>query len=256
MPETSEKEKDKALRPRKPMSLLLRVSLWTAIILHILIVLFFRMSSDDLPDHSSAKPYVTFVSNDSFAKDVELEEYAMLFDSSPLFIPTRWNASQLFEVDFENMSLSQLSEFEPAIELLDTLQPDGFLATRADRVNKPSDLLTSRFWRFFEGFGRSAETPLPFEQTQPIAEVFVMAPSQKTMEPIIVDLEPAVSFSVARPVSYTLRRSTGGLVWGTPMLVETSGNQAFDQAIARWLQRPDILAQLPVGYLRIRVFFW
>ena len=68
--------------------------------------------------------------------------------------------------------------------------------------------------------------------------------------------ESVASFSVLNPVSYTIRRSNNGLVWGAPTLVETSGNEAFDQSVARWLRRPEVLSQLPIGYLSVRVFFW
>lgn len=247
---------DPKLRPRKRIPWLLRVGLWTAIILHIVAFILFRIDSDYLPDREPSKPYVTFVSQDSFAKETELEEYASLFDSAPLFIPTRWNITQLIEVDFETVYLGQFSEFEPRIELLSELRPNGLLVADDYRVDKPADLLASRFWRFFEGFGRTTETITAFEETMPVAEVSLIG---KPLSPAImlkVDLEPAAAFSIPRPVSYMIGASGSGLVWGYPTLVETSGNEAFDQSVYRWLQRPDILAQLPVGYLLIRVFFW
>ena len=117
--------KSRKLRPRKQISRILKASLWGAIILHILVFLLFKVRSGQLSDRTPSKPYITFVSEDSFAKDAELEEYALLFDSAPLFIPTRWNISQLVEVDFETVSLGHFSEFEPTIKLLDELQPEG-----------------------------------------------------------------------------------------------------------------------------------
>ena len=243
-------------RSRKPTSPLIKISLWVAAILHILVFILFRLNSNYLPDYEHFKPYVTFVSSDSLAKDAELEEYTMLFDSAPLFIPTVWSAAQSVKVDFESVSLEQLPEFEPRIELLDKLEPKGLLKRDNFRVDKPSDLLASRFWRFFDSFGRSAETPMPFEPTAAVAEVSVISSSQNQTLSLTVDLEPVALLSLPQPVSYTLRRLSGGLIRGVPSLVETSGNDAFDQSVARWLQRPDVLAQLPDGYLFIRVFFW
>lgn len=245
--------KDRKSRPQT--SPFLKVSLWCAISVHILVFLFFHVRSGQLSDRGSSKPYVTFVSEDSFAKDAELEEYAMLFDSAPLFIPTRWNASQLVEVDFETVSMSHFSEFEPPIELLKELQPEGLLITDDYRIDEPSNLLNSRFWRFFEGFGQSAETASAFESVAPVAEVYVIGESRPALS-LNVDLEPVASFSALNPVSYAIRRSNNGLVWGAPTLVESSGNEAFDQSVARWLQRPEVLSRLPVGYLSVRVFFW
>ena len=247
--------KSRKSRPWKQISPLLKVSLLGAILVHILVFLLFQMRSIHLSDREPPKPYVTFVSEDSFAKDAELEEYAMLFDSAPLFIPTRWNASQLVEVDFETVSMGHFSEFEPTIKLLDELQPEGLLITEDYQMDEPSDLLNSRFWRFFEGFGQSPEPVSAFESVAPIAEISVIGEARPTIS-LNVDLEPVASFSALNPVSYTIRRYNNGLVWGAPTLVETSGNQAFDQSVARWLQRPEVLSQLPVGYLLVRVFFW
>ena len=256
MSDASHNSDDLKLRPRKRISWLLRVGLCAAIILHIVVFILFQMDSDYLPNRESSKPYVTFVSEDSFAKEAELEEYASLFDSAPLFIPTRWNVTQLVEVGFETVYLGQFSEFEPSIELLNELRPNGLLMADNYRVDKPVDLLASRFWRFFEGFGRTTETIAAFEKAMPVAEVSLIGQSQSPAITLKVDLEPAASFSIPRPVSYTIRMSGNGLVWGYPTLVETSGNETFDQSVYRWLQRPDILAQLPAGYLLIRVFFW
>lgn len=245
-------------KPPRPgrISLFLKIALCTAICLHILVLLLFRISSNTLPDRGPSNPYITFVSEKSFAKNVELEEYSILFDSAPLFIPTQWNASQSVKVDFENVSMGPFAEFEPTIELLEKLQPDGLLIADDYSVNEPSDLLASCFWRFFENFGWSTSVVSAFETTTPIAEISVMGNSQTPAVLLEVDLESATSFSITSPVSYAIRRSNQGLIWGMPTLMETSGNDVFDRSVAKWLQRPDVLAQLPVGYLSIRVFFW
>ena len=117
----------------------------------------FRLRANYPVDRKLVEPYVTFVSEDSFANDAELEEYAMLFDSAPLFIPTRWNASQLVKINFENTSTGRFSEFEPAIGLFSELEPESLLKANNYRIEQPLDLLNSRFWRFFDDFGRSAE---------------------------------------------------------------------------------------------------
>ena len=245
----------KKSRSSKQISLSLKVSLCVAIGLYALVFLLFRVDSKILPDREASKPFVTFVSDKSFEKDVELEEYAILFDSAPLFIPTRWNAAQQVEVSFENVPLEPFSQFEPKIEPVKELRPDELLITDAYSVKKPTDLLAFRFWRFFEGFGRSFKTISAFETASPVAKVSVIGEPQKPAISLAVDLESA-SFSIPRPVNYTIHRSNEGLIWSIPNLVETSGNDAFDQAVARWLQRPDVLAKLPIGYLSVQVFFW
>ena len=205
MADVSKSPKHTKSRPPRRLSLLLKVGLWTAIGFHMLVFFLFRISSNDLPNPEPSKPYITFVSEESFAKDAELEEYALLFDSAPLFIPTRWNASQSVEVNFKNMSLEPFSEFEPKIEVLSALQPNGLLIADNYSVSKPSDLIASRFWRFFEGFGQSPEAVPVFEQPKPIAKVYVIGESTNPVFSIEVDLEPTVSSSTSGAVGLSPR---------------------------------------------------
>lgn len=212
MPDLTQHSKQtKPSRPRR-MSLFLKVALGTAICLHVLVLLLFRVSSSTLQDREPLKPYITFVSEKSFAKNVELEEYSILFDSAPLFIPTHWNASQSVKVDFENMSMGPFAEFEPNIKLLEQLQPNSLLVAENYNVNEPYDLLASRFWRFFENFGQSTSIVSAFEKTTPVAEISVIGNSQNPTAMLEVDLESAAAFSITRPVSYTIRRSNQGLI--------------------------------------------
>jgi len=233
-----------------------KYSLLIALGVHAVGFLLFRTVTKDLPDKEPTRPYVTFVSSDSLAKDAKLEEFALLFDSAPLFIPTRWNASRLIEVDFEDVSLEQFAAFEPQIGLLDELRPSSSLISESYPINQPSDLLASRFWRFFTDFDRSADLIQPFELAAPLAEVSVLGAPNSLMIPLPVDLESTTSFLVLRPVSYFVRMSTNGVALGVPILDETSGDDAFDQSVAEWLQGPETLALLPDGYLSVRVFFW
>ena len=245
----------KSLLPNK-WSRVVRFSFWIALFVHVSGFLLFQLITNYLPDRQPARPYVTFVSDDSMAKDTELEESALLFDSAPLFIPTRWNASQRIEVDFEDVSLGQFAEFEPQIKLLNELRPTSALIAEPYPINQPSDLLASRFWRFFGDFGQSTDVIQPFESAAPLAEISVQGESERWVIPLRADLESAKPFSMLRPAFYAVRMSNSGLAWSVPTLIETSGDEAFDQSVAQWLQRPEILALLPDGYLSIRVFFW
>lgn len=250
-------EQEAAINPRlKSMSLSLKVGLFIVVILHVLVLFLFRIKTNHPANHELQKPYVTFVSDVSFSQDAELEEYAMLFDSAPLFIPTRWNAAQLVNVDFKNVSLRQFAEFEPTFELFNQLKPEGLLRADEYKIEKPADLLVSRFWSFFGEFGRSTNLPVSFEATNPVAEVSVIGQPENAPVLMKVDMKPPGTFPITDPVSYTIRRTTASPVWGAPVLLETSGNEALDQSIKQWLQQPEILSQLPIGYLMVRVFFW
>jgi hypothetical protein len=61
---------------------------------------------------------------------------------------------------------------------------------------------------------------------------------------------------VERPVLYYVRASGSGLTLSAPTLGQSSGNADFDRATDEWLRRPEVLGQLPQGYLSIKVFPW
>jgi len=140
-------------RSPEMISPLLRVSLLLGVALHLAGFLIFRVVSSPLPDRVATGPYVEYVSAGSLANDRELEELAALFDSAPLFIPTRWNASQVLLVDSKDKMQGQFPEFEPEIQLLTELQPSSFLVPQNIAVDKP--LI---YWR--RAFGASSQALL------------------------------------------------------------------------------------------------
>ncbi len=243
-------------RSPEMISPLLRVSLLLGVALHLAGFLIFRVVSSPLPDRVATGPYVEYVSAGSLANDRELEELAALFDSAPLFIPTRWNASQVLLVDSKDKMQGQFPEFEPEIQLLTELQPSSFLVPQNIAVDKPLDLLASRFWRFFAGFAESPRSVAEFPDVTPIAEVSIVGELDARRLSIPVDLSYTTSSSVERPVLYFVRVSGSGLTSYAPTLGQSSGNADFDRAADEWLRRPEVLSQFPQGYLSIKVFPW
>lgn len=142
-------------RSQRVVSPLLRLALLLGVALHLAGFLLFRVISSPLPERAATPPFVQYVSADSLANDTELEEQAALFDSAPLFIPTRWNASQSSPVYLGDAARGQFPEFEPEIDLLAELQPSSLLVAADLQVNAPIDLLASQFWRLFAGDRKS-----------------------------------------------------------------------------------------------------
>ena len=256
MPNASQQPSSATHRSQKLISPLLWVGLLFGLALHLAGFLIFRVVSSPLPDRAEARPYVEYVSAGSLASDRELEEQAELFDSAPLFIPTHWNASQVTFDEFEDVLREQFPEFEPKIELQRELQPSSFLVVEAPQVDAPIDLLASRFWRFFSGFGESAVPVVAFEDEPPLAEVSVVG--QAALQPISipVELDYTTASPVARSVVYYIRMSGSGVALSAPTLSQSSGNEAFDLAALKWLRAPEVQGLLPKGYLAVKVFPW
>ena len=253
---TPQQSKSATHRSQKMISPLLRVSLLLGVALHLAGFLIFRVISSPLPDREVARPYVEYVSAGSLANDQELEEQAVLFDSAPLFIPTRWNASQVIFVDPGDGLRGQFPEFEPKIDLLSELEPSGLLVAQNVKVDEPLDLLASRFWRFFASFAEVATPVVAFSDAPPVAEVSIVGQPSAQVLLIPVELDYTSSSAVARPVLYYVRLSSSALVINTPTLGQSSGNADFDRAAGEWLRRPEVLGQFPKGYLSVKVFPW
>lgn len=256
MSTATQQSKSMTHRSQKIISPLLCLGLLLGVACHLAGFLIFRVISSPLPDRAAVRPYVEYVSAGSLASDRELEEQAALFDSAPLFIPTRWNASQVIEVDSRDALRGQFPEFEPQIQLLDELKPSSFLVPQNIPVDEPIDLLASRFWRFFVGFAESATAVSSFPDAVPVAEVWIVGQSTARILSIPVELNYTTASSVARPVLYYLRVSSSGMALGAPTQGQSSGNADFDHAAGEWLRRPEVLGQLPQGYLSIKVFPW
>ena len=104
----------------------LRLALLLGVAVHLIGFFVFRVASSSLPEREVASPFVQYVSMSDLASDLELEEQAALFDSAPLFIPTRWNASQVDRPRVGGFVQNQFPAFEPEIHLLSALGPSNF----------------------------------------------------------------------------------------------------------------------------------
>jgi hypothetical protein len=256
MAELDQQSKRASQRSQRVVSPVLRLALLLGLALHLAGFLFFRVISSPLPDRAETRPFVVYVSADSLASDTELEEQAALFDSAPLFIPTRWNASQAAPVDSRDAARGQFPKFEPEIHLLRELQPSGLLVAHDSNVDTPIDLLASRFWRFFSGFAQSSDSLVALPDSHPVAEISVLGDPMAGGMSLAAELDYTTAAPVSHPVLYYIRVSGSGAVLGAPTLGRSSGNETFDRAAAEWLREAEVLAQLPRGYLSITVFPW
>ncbi len=238
-------------RTQKALSPVLRVSLLLGIGIHLAGFLVFRVVSVPLPARKESSAFVQYVPVQTMEEVSELKEQAMLFDSAPLFIPTRWNAAQeVYEVGPEGASGS-FPDFEPEIDVLGTLESGRFSLATDTTVEAPIDLLASPYWDFFEDFGVRHEAVVPFRDPQPVAKVAWSGGASMELRPEL----PGDGFpELLGPVTYYLRISAAGRAFGGPVLEQSSGNEAFDGAVLDWLKKTSVLAQLPAGYLEITVY--
>lgn len=240
------------------LSPLLRAALVLGLLVHGLGFLIFRIASDPLPAREESPAFITLVSTQRQEDAAELVEQASLFDSAPLFIPGEWSsAAQVFSARTER-DWRSFPDFEPELELKDEIRPSRFSLAQASDLEQPSDLLHWRFWDLFSAFGEKESRVQAFEQAESIASITILSgnsvyPPEYNIR-MAVDLPEAEALFAAQPLVIILNMSAPGLPMGTPLLKQSSGSEAIDARVLEWLGWPATLAQLPAGFLELRVY--
>lgn len=243
------------------LSPVLRWALLLGVAVHLAGFFAFRVTTEDLPKNEAGRPFVVFVTPEMIADDAALEERAVLLDSAPLFIPTRWNVGYDPRPGVADPAPTRFDEFEPTIDLVAALRPEGLGELETLGVEVPADLLQDRFWQLFSMFGQysrgraveAAASPAGGRATVEIIESAVHSPGLWAAAlPVEGDGTFGSVEGLVPPVFY-LRISGAGAVGGAA-LGRSSGDAAFDAAARAWLQRPATLAGLPEGYLAITVY--
>lgn len=220
---------------------------------------FFRVISTTLPIQEQRAPFVGYVSTDLLGEEVALEEQAILFDSAPLFIPTKWNATRVSLDMGRDLTSDGFSAFVPEFTVLEELQPKGLFELELFEVEQPSDLLASRFIPFFSILGQSVDAPVALPKSGSVAVIRALGDAaipgrSETIREIPAELNFEGSAFVSRPVRVELLLSGAGIVLSGPRILEGSGDAQYDAAVMVWLENPSVHAQLPSGFLQIEVY--
>ena len=219
---------------------------------HLVGFFVFRVVSNPLPTREAIPPFVQFVSPSTLVSGAVLEEQAALFDSAPLFVPGKWNASHnLRPISRERTLLSFSAYGEPQSDFSTALITEGLPVGLESAVTEPADLLALRYWDLFRGVGQTASFVEELEDTGVFVEV-------RTIEGRVVQTVSAelavLSMQAIQPTTYFQRVEAGGRVLGRPTLSVSSGDSTFDTAAYTWLVESGFSAGLPAGFFEIRVY--
>ncbi len=219
---------------------------------HLVGFFVFRVVSNPLPTSEAIPPFVQYVSPGTLLSGAALEEQAALFDSAPLFVPGKWNASHnLRPISRERTLLSFDAYGEPRSDFSSGLISKGLPLGLNFLVTEPVDLLALRYWDLFGGIGQTAPVVEELEGTGVFVEV-------RTLEGRVVQTVPVelavLSMQAIQPTTYFLGVEAGGRVLGRPTLSVSSGDTAFDTAAYIWLVESGFTAGLPAGFFEIRVY--
>ena len=219
---------------------------------HLVGFLIFRVVSNPLSIRERIPPFVQYVSPGTMLSGAALEEQAALFDSAPLFVPGKWNASHnLRPLSRERTLLSFDAYGEPRVDFSSDLISKELPLGLNFAVTEPVDLLDLRYWDLFGLIGQTA----PVIEQLELVGVFVEV---RTLEGRVVQTAPVelavLSMQAIQPTTYFLGVEAGGRVLGRPTLSVSSGDTAFDTAAYTWLVESGFTAGLPAGFFEIRVY--
>jgi hypothetical protein len=214
--------------------------------------LIFRVVSNPLPARETIPPFVQYLSPSSLLSGAALEEQAALFDSAPLFVPGKWNASHnLRPLSRERTLLSFSAYGEPQRDFSSALISEGLPVGLESAVTEPVDLLALRYWNLFRGIGQTAPVVEEFEGTGVFVEVRTL--EGRVVQTLAADLA-ILSMQAIQPTTYFQAVDAGGRALGRPTLSVSSGDATFDIAAYNWLVESGFSAGLPAGFFEIRVY--
>lgn len=238
------------------VSPLLKTALLFGILVHLLGFFMFSIISNPLPTGEESVAFIALLPPEVEGDEAELAEQASLFDSAPLFIPGEWSsASGVFSSKILR-DWQVFPDYEPSIELMNEVRPARLSLPEVPTVEQPSDLLELRFWDLFSSFGQGELTIETPESWNSVAVVTIVSGNEEYSPEFDLRLEADFSSEIfaERPIIFFLNMSAPGLIVGAPVLRQSSGAGDLDAAALEWLRRPETLAKLPAGFLKLRIF--
>jgi len=224
----------------------------TGVFAHLLGFLAFRVVSNPLPTRDAIPPFVQYVSPGTLLSGAALEEQAALFDSAPLFVPGKWNASHNLRPKSRERTLLSFDAYgEPRSDFSSGLISKELPLGLNFPVTEPVDLLALRYWDLFGGIGQTAPIVEQLEGTGVFVEVRTV--KGRVLQTVPVELA-VLSMQAIQPTTYFLAVEAGGRALGRPTLSVSSGDTAFDTAAYTWLVDSGFTAGLPSGFFEIRVY--
>ncbi|NCG09399.1 MAG: hypothetical protein GWO81_07550 [Verrucomicrobia bacterium] len=229
----------------------LRILFVGFILLQTLLFFFARLPEIKVNQASQKQPFLKFVPLQEEDQYDATTEQAILFDSAPIFIPTRWNAAQQKPSESVVTIPVVFKEFEPSIELIAAMSGGTALEAGMDLVQSPADLLRPRFEAIFKRQVELPDTMEPYPDARPTA-YYRGLDGDWTRLSALPGIE-AVSI-LTNPVTFYVNISASRELPAPARQASESGLVDFDRAVRGWLNSPEVLAQLPVGYSEVVVY--
>ena len=229
------------------------ISITGGIMVHLVILTVIRIEPPVGRAPFEDSTSVRYVGNLNQEAAPAILQQAALFDSAPLFMPTRWNpASQMADV----ASLKEATEiFErfPARLLLPGFEPqspgkDGVVRVEPELPSGPAFAL-----------GRYGRVPADFPDDQssgPSVHILRLSGSTRNFpeaKPLPSSLDGLAPPALWTPTQFYLHLSAG-MPAGPPVLRQSSGFVDWDRALQGFIASLDFYGDLGDGYYHLLVY--
>lgn len=222
----------------------------------IFLILFFTFSTKkNLINftNNSNKAFVFFhdLKNTKNKANLILKDQLLIFDSKPIFIPTKWTASS---DPFQNIANNTFfNDFPPIITLYNE---NNFLNTFNETVgiNSPIDLLNHNFINPFIGINQN--TPNFLLTHQPTAHITIQSlDNPNILETHEITEKPnfEINDQLWAPLEFLLITDESSPILPL-LLIQSSGTEQIDNFFKSLLSSPkSVLSSLAPGYYKIIV---
>jgi hypothetical protein len=187
--------------------------------------------------------------------DPALRSQAVLRDSAPLFMPTRWNlVSQMGNVASLREATEVFAPYPPELTLPDSA-PGSFPA-EVDESRVRETLLSARPEFYLSRYGRQARESIATPDSSPSALAQPLAgklASPVRLESLPEGLRERAPETLWAPFQIYLQL-VNGMPSGRPVIAQSSGFSDWDEALQDFVGSLDFYHSLQSGYYRITVY--
>ncbi len=185
--------------------------------------------------------------------DATLREEAVLRDPAPLFLPSRWSASEnTIPAEAWREPVTSFRGYEPKWSFAESRLSLEMPAVMQAPEKAAGVLAISRPERPFLGFGETGLTTTPLPSRAAFLEVSAAGSGVPVLTQALMDAQPP-SGVAWQPLRFLVAVDVRGLI-GPPVLIESSGAGAVDGYFQDYLAQTLRLGErLGPGYYRVGI---
>jgi len=222
---------------------------------HLSLLLVLRIELPEPPAPFPRQMEIHFIGDLHSGSDPLLQQQALLFDSAPLFMPTRWSAAgDLSGVASLQDATRVFSPFPPELRLPHARLPqvaDSGTAGPEHALRLPAEpAFILAGVRHPPGSIPGADHSGPQLRALRLDRTGAGAPADLALPAALRSLAPGALWTPAR---FYLQLS-GGFVAGEPVLSQSSGFSEWDQVLQDFIRSLDFHRLFSDGYFQVSVF--